>query len=101
MSLEINKLLEIEREAENRIKEARAEAEKIISEARRRASEIIKEAEAKEFEELTKEYMDKILVKKEEILSSYKKEAEEISKRGISNLDKAVEHVLKWVLGVD
>ncbi len=30
MSLEINKLLEIEREAEDRIKKAREEAEKLI-----------------------------------------------------------------------
>lgn len=47
MSLEINKLLEIEKEAKNRIKKARVEAEKIISEAKKKANEIIRSIHGK------------------------------------------------------
>jgi vacuolar-type H+-ATPase subunit H len=101
LSLEINKLLEIEREAEERIRSARAEADKIINDARRRASEIIKEAETVEFRDLEEEFMKKIGVKREEVLASYREEADKLYEQGMANIDKAVEFVFKWILGVD
>ncbi len=100
MVSEIYKLVEIEREAEERIKNAHLEAMRKVEEAKQRAEEIIKQAKNLSFDDLIVEYEDKIKKRREDILSRYKKMADEIRLKGQKNFEKAVDYVLKLVMGV-
>ncbi|HEW93163.1 hypothetical protein DRN84_01305 [Candidatus Geothermarchaeota archaeon] len=98
VSSEINKLLAIEREAEELIKKARDEASKIIEEAKREAHTIIEEAEKAEFKELEEKIEKEIRELTKKISEEYDKMAEEVRSRGLSKLDDAVEYIIRRVL---
>ncbi len=98
LSEEINKLIEIEREAEAIVEKARKEAEAILAEARAKAEQLIKEAEAISFPELEEEYKRKTDEDLKKIEEEFTKQAEDVYSTGQANLDKAVDYVVGRVV---
>ena len=98
MSEELNKLLEIEREAERIVESARVEAKKIIEEAKKKAEQIIMDAEESKFPELEEKIKRELDSKLKEIEDNFKEEAKKVRDVGYENLDKAVEFVVKEVV---
>ncbi len=98
MSEELSKLIEIEREAEAIVERARGEAEKILADARRKAEEMIREGEAASFPELEEKYKRMIDEEVRKIEEEYSRMAEEVYSKGMENLDKAIEFVVRRVV---
>ena len=101
LSLEINKLLEIEREAEERIKKAREDADKIVEEAEKKAETILGEAEKKEFSEIEKEYSDKIEKDRVKIMNEYHKMADDLYSKGLKKIEIVADYIVKKILEVE
>jgi len=98
MSEELNRLIEIEREAEEIVEKARAEANRILEEARSKAEKILKEAEEISFPEVEEEYKRKIDEELAKIEETFRKEAESVYSTGIKNLEKAVDYIVRKVI---
>ena len=101
LSLEINKLLEIEREAEERIKKAREEADKIVEEAKKKAEGILDAAEKTKFSEIEKEYGDKIDEGRAKIIDEYRKMADDLYSKGLKKIEAAADYIIKKILEVE
>lgn len=101
LSLEINKLLEIEKEAEEKIKKAREKAEKIIGEAKKKAEAILDKAEKTGFSEIEKEYSEKIDMDRAKIMDEYRKVADDLYSKGLGKVEAIADYIIKKILEVE
>lgn len=99
MSSEINKLIEIEKEAEKRIMDAKVRAEEIVKKAREDAQRLLEEAKKITFKDIEGEYRKKIDARVEEIKKEYKDEADRLREVGNERLDAVVKYIVGKVVG--
>jgi len=95
------RLRDKELELQGKLLEARKEAEILVAEARKNAVEVRRQAIEKAVSEAEKHYQEEIEKTKKEaekIRGSIKEEIKQIEKIGETNLDKAIELIMKLVL---
>jgi vacuolar-type H+-ATPase subunit H len=97
---DIRDLVEKERESEEEIQRAKEEAGRIIEEAKTEARKIMNDVEDQRYlNALLEMEMKKIEEKKKAIEKEFAEEFENLKKIGEENMEKAIAHVLKLVLG--
>jgi V/A-type H+-transporting ATPase subunit G/H len=99
---ELQKLIEHERAAEDKVRRAKEEAQEIVKKAREQAESIVQAAESDPYEQQFRQTKkDEMERKKAEIAEDYKRRISNLNKMAEKNLDKAVSFVTKEVLRVE
>ncbi len=100
MSSEILSLIQIEKEAEQRIEKAKREAEQRINAAQAKAEEMVRKAEMNDvFFKLREKREAEIKEKVKKIEEQFKKEKERFKELAEKNFEKAVGYIVNSVLG--
>jgi vacuolar-type H+-ATPase subunit H len=97
---DIRNIVRKERDSEEEIRRAEEEAERIVEEAKTEARKIMNDVEdQRHLNALFETEMKKIEEKKKAIEKEFAEEFENLKKRGVNNMEKAIAYVLKLVLG--